>query len=936
MKHSDTSSKNGSSCSGSYLLEAQDILFNASADGIFITDSQGRVLVVNPQGSRLTGYSREQILTMVIPDLVSLEEPVRELISSGEPRPGGAVPREGRVHRRDGTLLPVEVSIESLSGGNQLFIVRDISERLRAEEALRKSEDRFRALIENAGTAGAVVDREGVTEHRHPGRDRLAEKHFEEKLAHSHELMRYIIEHANSAVAVHDRELRYIYVSQNYLNQYRVKERDVIGKHHYEVFPDLPRKWREVHRRALAGEVSRADRDPYERADGTVEWTRWECRPWYEADHSIGGIIVYTEVITERVRAEETHAELSRLLEDSFNEIYVFDAETLCFVQVNNGARRNLGYSMNELRSLTPLDLKPEFDSQAFAEMIRPLQTGAAPRIVFETRHRRKNGSFYEVEVHLQKAMLEGRPVFVAIIIDITERKRAETERLLNEARFRSLANVLQYQGADTQDFLDFALREALALTGSKLGYIYFYHEDRREFVLNTWSRDVMQECSVANPQTCYNLDKTGIWGEAVRQRRPILLNDFQAAHPLKRGYPEGHARLHRYLTVPVFSGERIVAVVGMANKERDYDEQDVHQVRLLMDAVWKVVEQRRALEALRDSEERFASFMRHLPGFAYLKDDQRRILFVNELFETAFGIPLPDWQGKTNDEIWPGKVGEKIRDDDEAVLAEGAPRATVEQVPTRGEPRTYRTVKFPIPRSDGRPWLGGISVDITELKQAEEALRTSLEEKESLLKEVHHRVKNNLQVISSLLNLQFRQVRNEEVRSFLRDTQNRIRSMAMLHEILYLSGNIVSISFPFYVKKLCNHLIRSHGFAARNIRLRHRVADVPLNPDQAITAGLIVNELVTNAIKHAFPSGGGGDIFVELRAEHGNHLLLRVADNGIGLPADMPPQAADSLGLLLVRNLCRQLDGHLSVRGEPGTVFDIVFPLAPEEGQNT
>ncbi len=142
-------------------------------------------------------------------------------------------------------------------------------------------------------------------------------KQTEDALEHSYDLMRYIIEHANSAVAVHDRDLKYIYVSQRYLDRYKVKETDVIGKHHYDVFPDLPRKWRDVHQKALAGEVSRAERDSYPREDGTLDWTRWECRPWYEADGSIGGIIVYTEIITERVAAEEALRESEAKMRDA-------------------------------------------------------------------------------------------------------------------------------------------------------------------------------------------------------------------------------------------------------------------------------------------------------------------------------------------------------------------------------------------------------------------------------------------------------------------------------------------------------------------------------------------------------------------------------------------------------------------------------------------
>jgi PAS domain S-box-containing protein len=122
---------------------------------------------------------------------------------------------------------------------------------------------------------------------------------------HSHDLLDYIIFHALSAIAVYDRDLKYIYVSKRYLKDYKVKKQNIIGKHHYEVFPDIPQKWRDVHQRSLAGEVLSAEEDPYYREDGSVDWTRWECRPWYESDGSIGGIIIYNEIINERKEIEE-------------------------------------------------------------------------------------------------------------------------------------------------------------------------------------------------------------------------------------------------------------------------------------------------------------------------------------------------------------------------------------------------------------------------------------------------------------------------------------------------------------------------------------------------------------------------------------------------------------------------------------------------------
>lgn len=151
---------------------------------------------------------------------------------------------------------------------------------------------------------------------------------LEMKLKHSHNLMQYIIEHSRSAIAVHDKDLKYIYVSQRYLDEYRIKEKDIIGKHHYEIFPDLPQKWRDVHKLALEGQIISADNDPYQKADGTVEWTRWECRPWYNSDNSIGGIIIYTEVITRQKQAELDLIKAKELAEKSEERYRLFIEQT--------------------------------------------------------------------------------------------------------------------------------------------------------------------------------------------------------------------------------------------------------------------------------------------------------------------------------------------------------------------------------------------------------------------------------------------------------------------------------------------------------------------------------------------------------------------------------------------------------------------------------
>ena len=192
--------------------------------------------------------------------------------------------------------------------------------------------------------------------------------------------------------------------------------------------------------------------------------------------------------------------------------------------------------------------------------------------------------------------------------LDLRRQKEAELIAIQKDLqwsneRLESLLRISQFKSDNVQVLLDFALAEAIKLTGSEIGYIYYYKEKERQFVLNTWSKQVMKECRVLNPKTTYNLEDTGCWGEAVRQRKPIVINDYEQESPLKRGTPEGHIKLHRFLTIPVFSDNQIVAVAGCGNKKEDYTEQDIKQLTLLMDSVWKITERFTLVEELKAAQ---------------------------------------------------------------------------------------------------------------------------------------------------------------------------------------------------------------------------------------------------------------------------------------------------------------------------------------------
>jgi len=229
-------------------------------------------------------------------------------------------------------------------------------------------------------------------------------------------------------------------------------------------------------------------------------------------------------------------------------------------------------------------------------------------------------------------------------VIDITERKRSEDQIKLNESRLQSLYDISQYRAKNNQDFLDFALDSAIRLTGSQVGYIYHYDADKRQFILNTWSNEVMKQCEVAEPQTVYALERTGIWGEAVRQKKAIILNDFQAPNQLKQGYPSGHVELLKFMTAPIFQNDKIVAVVGVANKKSDYDDSDVRQLSLLMDSVWRIIDRRQAEE----QEKLLSTAVVQAAESVIITDASGIIQYVNPAQEKISGYSSAELIGQT------------------------------------------------------------------------------------------------------------------------------------------------------------------------------------------------------------------------------------------------------------------------------------------------
>jgi len=219
-----------------------------------------------------------------------------------------------------------------------------------------------------------------------------------------------------------------------------------------------------------------------------------------------------------------------------------------------------------------------------------------------------------------------------------------------------------------------------------------------------------------------------------------------------------------------------------------------------------------------------------------------------------------------------------------------------------------------------------GTIEDITERKKDEELIKASLREKEVLLREIHHRVKNNLQIITSLLRLQSSRVKEDDVQEMFKTAQSRIRTMALIHEKLYQSQDLSKIDLSQYIRNLTIHLLNIYRTDPKKVDLKIEIGDVYLDINTAIPCGLIINELVSNSLKYAFPGKRRGTIQIELNKDQkGKHVLL-VKDNGVGLPEALNVEATDTLGLQLVNDLTKQIQGKLSWESKPGTRFKIVF----------
>ncbi len=328
-----------------------------------------------------------------------------------------------------------------------------------------------------------------------------------------------------------------------------------------------------------------------------------------------------------------------RVLETANEGVWFIDADQRTSY-VNPKMAAMLGVEPEAMLSCAPADFLFPEDLPAWEAHLATRRRGCAEQ--WEWRLRRADGRELWTLVSATPLMEDGAFVgSFAMYTDVTESRRAREALEHNEARLESLLRISQFKTRDPRELLDFALAEAVKLTGSRLGYIYRYHAQRAELEFASWFPAEMAARARRELPANYRLEMIGLWGEPVRQRRPVLINDFSASHPLKRGLPPDHPPVTRFLSLPLLSGEQVVAVVAVANKASDYLEGDQRQLALLMDAAWKIVERQETASELAKSERRFRSLVEKAPDAIFVQT-RGRFAYLNPAAVRLFGASGP------------------------------------------------------------------------------------------------------------------------------------------------------------------------------------------------------------------------------------------------------------------------------------------------------
>jgi PAS domain S-box-containing protein len=913
------------------------------SDEAIVVAQEGMLKLVNHRAVELTGYLAQELLSMsfsefIHPDDRTMVTERYQMRTKNDELPSRYA---FRLSTKDGITRWVEISVAVIDWEGRpatLNFLTDITERKRDEEALRGSERVLQSMLDATPVGvGLLVNR------------------VFQKVNHT---LCKITEYSEEEMI--GQITRILYPDdEEYLR---------VGRELYE----------QMEREGLGTVEARL-----KRKDGAIINVILSLSPFDPQDVTAGVTATVLD-ITERKRAEEVRWEsverfrhISELITDFAYSCKKTPDGPYIIDWITGAIEKITGYTAQEIHDMTCWRfLVIQDDLPVFDRDIIGLAPGESTRS--EIRIRGKEGRIIWLASFAECITDPHDPTCHLLYggcRDISLRKQTDEAIRLHGTRVQILLELNRMKDAADPALLTFALDSSLKITESQYAFIGFMSADESVMTIHRWSQEAMKECTMMNKPMHFPIASAGIWGECVRKRAPTIINDYSSPHPAKHGYPEGHVLITSFLSVPITEGEHIVAVMAVANKHSDYVDGDINALSTLGNQMWEILHLRQVDMTLLENQSRLATAMdiaslvnweydvasdmfsfddrfynlyettadreggylmpaeTYMREFVYPEDRQA----VTEAIKKILTTSDPSYSGQIEHRITPrdgsvrtiiARFAPVMDHDGKVIRTYGANQDITDRILMEEEVQSLNRVleQRVKDRTEALSKANeALEEENAQRLEAEGKLKASYDEKVILLKEIHHRVKNNLQIIASLLNLQSRYIRDETTLAAIRESQNRVKAMALVHEKLYRSEDIAHISLNDYLKYLGTGLFQFYDARNRGIRFTLEIHDVDVDIDAAIPLGLITNELISNALKYAFPGGRKGEIFISVKKEdHTLNVLFR--DNGIGIPADLDWRNTQSLGLRLVITLVEQMTGTVELDRSSGTQFTLVL----------
>ncbi|MGC9505326.1 PAS domain S-box protein [Baaleninema sp.] len=960
------------------LLRQQAKAMNAAQDGIAILNAEERYVYLNPAHLKVYGYDLPDELIGRSWRVLYREEERERLRRDALPqlRERGEWRGEVLGLRRDGSTYPQDISLTALDDGGIVCIVRDASDRKRAEDALRESQQRLQAILDNTTSVLYLKDLQG----------------------------------------------RYLLVNSRFSELFDLTPQEIIGKTDAELISsDIAEQFRDNDLRVIQRESPEEfeERVPLDGKTLTYLSIKFPLKDDAGRSYAIGGI---STDISDRKQAEQQLRESQRFIQrvaDAIPDIlYIYDLVQGRNVYVNQEIQVLLGYSPEEIAAMGEGILAELIHPDDWEHIVQGFSRfdDIDDATVLETEYRLRHANGEWRWMLSREAVFarteEGKPTqLIGVSSNITDRKRTEERLRLNQRAIEASSNgivivdaqqpdypliyvnpafeqITGYtaeevlgrncrflQGVDRQQPEIDELREALKYQGSCTVVLRNYRKDGRMF----WNEiSISPIYDTENTVTHYlgiqnditEAKQAELERHLAQERLEYLLvsspgviyscktgDDFAATYMSENVESLTGYKAEQFVSAPNFWGSCLhpddvarvfedvqqVFETDCYNHEYRFRFADgcyhwvYDQLKLIRDEAgnpveilgyWTDISDRKQAETeLQQAKDRLQAVLDAVPGLVSwmsydVNESRAYYLGVNQHLADSYGLPTEAFVGRMVG--FQDRQSEFAQWIDRFFQSSDSQMACEIETTVRGQLHTYLMVSQKYDR--GRSAVS-VGIDISGLKQAEFELKTSLHDKELLLKEVHHRVKNNLQVISSIFSLQSQFTEEDRILSILEESQNRIRTMALIHEKLYQSDSFSNVDFADYVQNLAHTLFSSYHVSFNLVQLETNVEPISLNLDTAIPCGLLVNELISNSLKHGFPEGRSGKTSLEFRKlSQDERLVLKVSDTGVGFPENLDIARTTSLGLRLVRSLTRQLRGKLEMYNRNGAVFQVTF----------